>query len=157
MSPSIYYHHALLYIMTCESSDEVAPPQHSSYAKRFYNSLSNEKRRKRAERYPQKSLFLPHSSQWRKFFMSHDDQTYITLIGLDVKSSKIVCKKFANFFNCLTQFDKDTPNITQKLIKSWGRPRNVGLKIAWHYVSVGLKPEGQMPPCRLFLEWPWLT
>jgi len=121
MSPSIYYHHALLYIMAFESSDE----QHSRYAKRFYNSLSTEERRKRAERYPRKSLFLPHSSQWRKFFMSHDDQTYITLTGLDVKSFKIVCKKFADFFDCLTPFDKDTPNITQKVIKNRGRPRNV--------------------------------
>ncbi len=56
---------------------------HSRYAKRFYLSLNAEERRRRDRRIPRLALIEPKMSAWKKILVSGNDQSLITITGLD--------------------------------------------------------------------------
>ena len=56
---------------------------HSRYAKRFYLSLNAEERRRRDRRIPRVALVEPGKSAWRRILVSGNDQSLITITGLD--------------------------------------------------------------------------
>ena len=56
---------------------------HSRYAKRFYLSLNDEERRRRDRHIPRVALAEPNKSARRKILASGNDQSLITITGLD--------------------------------------------------------------------------
>lgn len=72
--------------------------KHSRYKKAFYKRLSSYQRRIRSRRIPRASLLHPKVSAWRKLFESRNDQSFVTLTGLDVRAFDNLVPVFEEFY-----------------------------------------------------------
>ena len=72
---------------------------HSRYAKRFYLSLNAEERRRRDRRIPRVALVEPGKSAWRRILVSGNDQSLITITGLDFSVFGALMERFEPMYS----------------------------------------------------------
>ena len=113
--------------------------QHSRYQKRFHRSLSVEDRRLRQQKIPRESLHFIHESSWRRLFYSYNNQSLITLTGLDHGTFDYLLRKFQPIFESRTPFGLNGDGYGDGLLfgSRKGRKRKVtamdclGIVLAW--------------------------
>ena len=113
--------------------------QHSRYQKRFHRSLSVEERRLRQQKIPRESLHFIHESSWRRLFYSYNNQSLITLTGLDHGTFDYLLRKFQPIFESRTPFGLNGDGYGDGLLfgSRKGRKRKVtamdclGIVLAW--------------------------
>ena len=109
---------------------------HSRNKKRFYKALSRAMKRMRDRRIPRVSLQDPQASAWRKLYGSGNDQSMITLTGLDRVTFEWLRSKFEVLYNTLSPFVDADGKIVEKAVGR-GRPRLMtaadclALNLAW--------------------------
>ena len=111
---------------------------HSRYQKAFHKMLSPEEKRKRDRRIPRLALQLPSESAWRKLFNANNDQSLITLTGLDHATFQWLLSRFSAIYDAYTPHSMDGEITKLSRNKNdGGRPRLMsacncmGLYLSW--------------------------
>jgi DDE superfamily endonuclease len=110
---------------------------HSRYAKAYYKNLSKRQRKLRSRCIPRRALQHPHCSAWRKLLSSADDQSLITLTGLDHSTFNWLHRLFKPYYYYYTPHVDNKGRIIPIPFKGRGRPRLMksedclGLVLAW--------------------------
>ena len=111
------------------------PKKHSRYRHDYYKQLSAVKRKLRDRRIPRVSLQNPKQSAWRMLIGSQNNQSLITLTGLDLSTFSWLEKKFSPVFNSYSPMVSPDGSIVPLTNKC--RPRLIdgldclGLILAW--------------------------
>ena len=122
-----------------ENADASFEHRHSHYQKRFHRSLSLEERRIRQQKIPRPSLHSIGESSWRRLYFSYNNQSLITLTGLDHGTFDYLLRKFRPIFDSHSPFGYDGDGYGDGLLlgSRKGRKRRVtaldclGLVLTW--------------------------
>lgn len=82
--------------------------KHSRYTKYFYKRLSSYHRRIRSRKITRDSPLQQKASAWRKLFESRNDQSFVTLTGLDVTAFENLLPRFTEFYVSTSPTPDDT-------------------------------------------------
>ena len=110
---------------------------HSRYRKQYLKRLRRFHRRIRQRKIPRVSLQNPCDSSWRTLLLSRNDQSLITLTGLDFETFEWLAERFGLLFDTHSPFVDPNGNIAPLRNVPFGRPRKItakdclGLSLAW--------------------------
>jgi hypothetical protein len=96
---------------------------HSRYAKTYYKSLSKKDKQRRTRSIPRWALQDPKCSAWRKLLNSTNDQSLITLTGLDHTTFNYLHRLFKPYFYYYSPHLNNKGRIVPIPFNGRGRPR----------------------------------
>lgn len=115
---------------------------HSRNRKFFFKHLSMEEKRRRARCIPRIALHFPKDCGWRKLFDSKNDQSLITLTGLDHDAFECLYRKFRPYFDEYSPYSSD--GCLKKKMQSKGRKRLIDAKDCLGVVLAWTRTRGSM-------------